>query len=279
MQLHHLLLAAWLRLEVGPRSAQDRLREHGAYLDTRLRNAGLNWLARLARRALAQLLGETPAADDAAMPFFIGAAQDRWREALASIVALGSGPAGKQERGAAQRPPDLDRERRCQELPHHRHRAARTKGQLARPGQGQAGVAGHADQAQGLADARRRRAARGAARGLRQQPFLDTALAAAALVRHPHVAWASEPQRFIEVAEALPALEVMTRGEHIAFRLVDPLLAPPAKSNDDDSPYHYVSPREQEASERARQTLLIPTAATARASCARRRRSCVWPSW
>ena len=100
-QLQHLLLAAWLRIELAPRSAQDRLREHGAYLETRLRNAGLLWMARLTRRAVAQLLNEAPAADDAAMPFFIGAAQDRWREALASIVALGSGPAGKHDAGAA----------------------------------------------------------------------------------------------------------------------------------------------------------------------------------
>jgi superfamily II DNA or RNA helicase len=255
-QLLHLLLAAWLRIEVSPRSAQDRLREHGAYLDTRLRNAGLNWLARLTRRAVAQLLGEPPAADDAAMPFFIGAAQDRWREALASIVALGSGPSGKRDASA-----EGDRliwtvsvdAKSCRitaieplEQKASSRGLGKTKPVTLTTLIKRKDLPTH--------DAAVLRAV------LRQdfgnKPFLDTALAAAALVRHPHVAWASDPQRFIEVAEALPALEVMTRGAHIAFRLVDPLLALPDKNNDDNG-YSYVSPREQVASERARQTLLI----------------------
>jgi superfamily II DNA or RNA helicase len=255
-QLLHLLLAAWLRIEVSPRSAQDRLREHGAYLDTRLRNAGLNWLARMARRAVAQLLNEAPVADDAAMPFFIGAAQDRWREALASIVALGSGPAGKREASA-----EGDRliwtvtvdAKSCRITAiEPLEQKANTRGLGKTKPVTLATLIKRKDLP--THDAAVLRAV------LRQdfgnKPFLDTALAAAALVRHPHVAWASDPQRFIEVAEALPALEVMTRGEHIAFRLVDPLLAP-ADNKDDDDRYLYVSPREQTASERARQTLLI----------------------
>ena len=255
-QLHHLLLAAWLRIEIAPRSAQDRLREHGAYLETRLRHAGLLWLARLARRAVAQLLGEPAAADDAAMPFFIGAAQDRWREALASIVALGSGPAGKREAGTAGDrliwTVSVDAKSCRITAIEPLEQKASTRGL----GKTKPVTLGTLIKRKDLPthDAAVLRAV------LRQdfgnKPFLDTALAAAALVRHPHVAWASDPQRFIEVAEALPALEVMTRGEHIAFRLVDPLLALPDKNNDDDG-YSYVSPREQVASERARQTLLI----------------------
>jgi superfamily II DNA or RNA helicase len=254
-QLQHLLLAAWLRIDVSPRSAQDRLREHGAYLETRLRNAGLNWLARLTRRALAQLLGETPATEDAAMPFFIGAAQDRWREALASIVALGHGPAGKRDASAEGDrliwtvTVDATSCRITAIEPLEQKASTRGLGK-AKPVT-LATLVKRKDLP--THDAAVLRAV------LRQdfgnKPFLDTALAAAALVRHPHVAWASDPQRFIEVAEALPALEVMTRGEHIAFRLVDPLLALPARSEDER--YSYVSPREQVANERARQTLLI----------------------
>ncbi len=256
MQLHHLLLAAWLRIEVAPRSARDRLREHGAYLETRLRNVGLDWLARMARRALAQLLNEAPVAEDAAMPFFIGAAQDRWREALASIVALGSGPAGKQERGA-----EGDRLIWTVSVDAKSCRITTIEPleqKVSTRGLGKAKPVSLATLIKRTDlpthDAAVLRAV------LRQdfgnKPFLDLALAAAALVRHPHVAWPNDPQRFIEVAEALPALEVMTRGEHIGFRLVDPLLAPPAKESDNDF-YNYVSPRELQASERARQTLLI----------------------
>ncbi len=260
-QLHHLLLAAWLRIDVAPRSAQDRLREHGAYLETRLRNAGLLWLARMTRRATAQLLGGAPTADDAAMPFFIGAAQDRWREALASIVALGSGPSGRPESGAAGDrliwtvTVDAKTCRITAIEPLEQKASTRGLGK-AKPVT-LATLIKRKDLP--THDAAVLRAVLREDYGNR--PFLDTALAAAALVRHPHVAWASEPQRFIEVVEALPALEVMTRGEHIAFRLLDPLLAPTGKreddESDDDDRYDYVSPRAQAAKDRARQTLLI----------------------
>ena len=55
------------------------------------------------------------------------------------------------------------------------------------------------------------------------RPVLDIVEAAPALVRHPCVAWEREPTRFIEVNEGLPALEIMTQGEHIGFRLLDPV--------------------------------------------------------
>ncbi len=266
-QLQHLLLAAWLRIEPGPRSARDRLREHGAYLDARLRNAGLSWLARLARRAVAQLLAQAPDADDAAMPFFIGAAQDRWREALASIVALGSGPAGKREATAAG-----DRLIWTVTVDAKSHRinaieALEQKASARGLGKAKAVTLATLIKRKDLPthDAAVLRAVLREDYGNR--PFLDTALAAVALVRHPHVAWANDPQRFIEVTESLPLLEVMTRGEHIAFRLVDPLLVAPAdKKNSDDEDdddddfddlYGFISPRQRNARDRSRQTLLI----------------------
>ena len=55
------------------------------------------------------------------------------------------------------------------------------------------------------------------------RPVLDIVEAAPALVRHPFVAWEREPTRFIEISEGLPALEIMTQGDHIGFRLLDPV--------------------------------------------------------
>ena len=260
-QLHHLLLAAWLRIDPGQRSARERLQEHAAFLEARLRNAGLLWLARLTRRAAAQLLGEPPAADDAAMPFFIGAAQDRWREALASIVALGSGPAGKRDAGAAS-----DRLIWTVSVDAKSFRIGSIEALEQKASTRGLGKAKPVTLATLLKrkdlpthDAAVLRAVLREDFGNR--PFLDIALAAAALVRHPCVAWAEEPQRFIDVVEALPALEVMTRGDQIGFRLVDPLLAPDSKSNDDDDLDAYVSLRLQQATDRARQTLLVPDGA------------------
>ena len=59
------------------------------------------------------------------------------------------------------------------------------------------------------------------------RPVLDLVDAAPALVRHPFVAWQREPTRFIEVSEGLPALEIMTQGEHIIFAC-STRCAPPA---------------------------------------------------
>ena len=236
-QLQHLLLAAWLRIDPGQRSARERLTEHAAFLETRLRNAGLHWLARLARRAAAQLLGEPPAPDDAAMPFFIGAAQDRWREALASIIALGSGPAGKRDAGAASDrliwTVSVDAKSfRIQTIEALEQKAS-TRGLGKAKPVTLATLLKRKDLP--THDAALLRAVLREDFGNR--PFLDLSLAAAALVRHPHVAWASAPLQFIDVVEALPALEVMSRGEQIGFRLVDPLLAPEAKVEDDDDLY------------------------------------------
>jgi superfamily II DNA or RNA helicase len=68
---------------------------------------------------------------------------------------------------------------------------------------------------------------------------LDIATAAPALVRHPHVAWERDPTQFIEVVESMPALEIMTQGEHITFRLLDPVRSAKQKTdeaNDDFLP-------------------------------------------
>ncbi len=257
--LHHLLLAAWLRVESGERAERARLREHCSHLEARYRSAGLQWLARLVRRAAAQLLGDEPAAEDAAMPFFIGAAQDAWREALASIIALGAGPGGRaRERGAASDrliwTVRVDERYRIVEIAAFEQKAG------ARGGLGKAKPVTLANLVK-----RKDLPAHDAAvlRAVREdfgsRLFLSAALAAPALVHHPHVAWSNEPLHFIEVEETLPAIEVMTRGESIAFRLVDPVLPGPESGDGlDDEDFAYVSPRVRQAKQQARQTMLIP---------------------
>ncbi|MDE2299862.1 MAG: hypothetical protein KGK18_17055, partial [Burkholderiales bacterium] len=219
--LHHLLLAAWLRVDV---AAPDALRAHAQTLSRIFEHAGMDWLAQLARRAAAALLGEAAAPADAAAPFFIGAAQDRWREALASILALG-GEAAAAPRGRAAAAHDrliwvvgVTQDGRIRTL---------------EPMEQKAGVRGLGKPREvSLAtlikrkdlpthDAAVLRAVEREAYGNR--PVLDVVAAAPALVGHPCVAWVRDPTQFIEVAEALPALEIMTKGEHITFRLLDPV--------------------------------------------------------
>ena len=218
--LHHLLLAAWLRVEV---PAPTALRAHAQALSGDFEAAGLAWLALLTRRAAASLLGEPAAAADAGAPFFIGAAQDSWREALASIVALGAGT------GAARGPGSSVQDRLIWIV------TVSDDGRITalEPLEQKAGVRGLGKPKEvSLATLAKRKdlPAHDAAllRAVEREtysnrPQLDLASAAPALVRHPCVAWRREPTQFIEISESLPTLEIMTQGEHITFRLTDPV--------------------------------------------------------
>ncbi len=219
--LHHLLLAAWLRIEV---AKPAELRAHAHRLAEEYDEAGMAWSARLVRRAAASLLGEAPAAADAGAAFFVGAAQDSWREALASILALGGAAADTTRSVSA-----AVQDRLIWVV------SAGADGRISaiEPMEQKAGVRGLGKpKAVALATLAKRKdlPTHDAAmlRALRREdygnrPVLDIVEAAPALVRHPCVAWEREPTRFIEVNEGLPALEIMTQGEHIGFRLLDPV--------------------------------------------------------
>ncbi len=219
--LHHLLLAAWLRIEP---QAPDKVRAHALALTAQFAAANLAWLAQLTRRAAAMLLGEAPAAADANAPFFVGQAQDRWREALAAILALGGGAPGA-AKGSSKAEADrliwvvrIGADSRIESIePMEQKRGVRG---LSKPKPTSlATLIKRKDLV--THDAALLRAVRREDFGNR--PVLDVVTAAPALVRHPFVAWEHDPTQFIEVSEALPALEIMTQGEDITFRLLDPV--------------------------------------------------------
>jgi len=249
--LHHLLLAAWLRVGV---KAPLELREHAQALALQFEQVGMVWPAWLVRRAAASLLGEPPAAEDAGAAFFIGQAQDSWREALASIVALGEGAAG----------PARSREGALQDRLIWVVRAG-SNGRIdtLEPWEQKAGVRG-LGKAKPVSLAtliKRKDLTTHDAAVLRaveredfgNRPVLDIATAAPALVGHPCVAWVRDPTQFIEVSESLPLLEIMTQGEHITFRLLDPLRNPAS----DEALDELLPPRWQVQRARLRNILLL----------------------
>ena len=225
-QLDHWLLAAWLG-HAPPRP--EVFRPHAAQLAATYNAAGLPWLAALTRRAAAQLLGEPADAADATLPFPIAPPTDRWREALNAIVALGPVGGSAAAPGAAAmadrlvwmvQTDALGRVRRIE--PWEQKAGARGLGK-PKP----ASLASLAKRA----DLPAHDAA--VLRALKKLPFggklaLDKLQAVQALVRHPHVAWHDAPGQFIEVAESLPQLEVLTRGDHLQFRVLDPIRPEPA---------------------------------------------------
>ena len=220
MQLNHLLLAAWL----GHKPANPVvLGAHADGLAVAYDNASLPWLAMMTRRSTALLLGRPASPADAAAPFPIGAPVDRWREALNAIVALGAvggavaaGPGAQADKLIWTVSADaLGRVRKIEPL----EQKAGARG-LGKP------------KAVSLASLAKRTglAAQDAAvlRAVKKQPFggklyLDKSQAVLALVRHPNAAWADAPLQPIEVAEALPQLEVLTRGAFLQFKVIDPV--------------------------------------------------------
>jgi superfamily II DNA or RNA helicase len=221
-QLSHLLLAAWLDHKPAHPAV---LATHAAGLAQAFEASGQPWLAMMTRRAAALLLGQPDLPADAALPFPIGAPVDRWREALNAIVALGAVGGGAAATAASGQQPDrliwtvtadtLGRVRKIEPL--EQKSGARGLGK-PKP----ASLAGLAKRA----DLPAHDAA--VLRALKKQPFggrlvIDKLQAVQALVRHPHVAWAEAPLQFIELAEALPMLEVLTRGDQLQFKVIDPI--------------------------------------------------------
>ena len=219
-QLAHLLLAAWL----GHQPAHPAvLAGHAKALAEGFTGAGLPWLARMTRRSSAMLLATAVQADDAAIPFPIGAPAARWREALNAIVALGpvGGAAGAGAATVADRlvwaitTDALGRVRKVAPL----EQKAGVRGLGKAKAASLSGLAKRSDLP-----------AHDAAvlRALKKLPYggklvIDQIQAVQALVRHPHVVWAEAPARFIELSESLPHLEVLTRGEFLQFRVIDPI--------------------------------------------------------
>ena len=231
-QLTHWLLGAWLghRPPDGPAFEVEARSITNAYDD-----AGLPWLAMLVRRSAALLLDRPPLPDDAAQPFPVGAPTDRWREALNAIVALGAVGGA-----AAAASPDAPADRLIWTV------LADAQGRVRRvePLEQKAGARGLGKPKPASLAALAKRTdlpAHDAAvlRAVKKLPYggrltLDKTQAVQALVRHPHVAWADAPLEPVEVSESLPQLEVLTRGEHLQFKVLDPIRPDDAAANDDE---------------------------------------------
>jgi superfamily II DNA or RNA helicase len=252
--LHHLMLAAWLRVEV---TEPTDLRNHANRLADEFEAAELMWLARMTRRAAACLLKEAPLPGDASLPFFVGEQQDSWRDALAAILALDDSDSGAATKGKEGTQPDrliwvvnTDTDGRINHLEPMEQKAG-VRG-LGKPKPVSLAVllkrkdlATH--------DAALLRAVERDDHGARMS--LDIATAAPALVRHPHVAWERDPTLFIEVVESMPALEIMTQGEHITFRLLDPVRS--AKQKNDEANDDFLPQKWRLQRQRMRNIMLL----------------------
>jgi superfamily II DNA or RNA helicase len=257
--LHHLLLGAWLRVGV---AVPASLRAHALALAGEFDAAKMHWLAQLARRAADSLLDEPAAPTDTDAPFFIGPAQDSWREALASILALGG-----DSPVAAQRKRTTDLQDRLIWVV---NAGADGRIKSIEPMEQKAGVRGLGKPkpvALSSLIKRKELPAHDAAvlRTIEREeygnrPVIDVVAAVQALVRHPCVAWERDPTQFIEIVEAMPALESMAVGDDITFRLLDPVRTPQHKL--EEAKDEMLPQRWRQARQRLRNVMLLADSST-----------------
>ena len=217
-----ILLSAWLGSEAiskagdpGPAVAWG---DSIAELRRRLQACRLPALLHLLAGAEGVLHGRPPPSR-----FFIAGADQKWREVLSALQALGEQPSGDSNDqstrllwelaiGSDGEPLDI--------CPLEQKRTQRGWGKprtvsLTR-------IAGN----QQLAphDAKVARALR-PLRGYSNRYHLDLAAALVALVGHPGIVLAEAPEQLIELTESNPELELLRQGEHFVMRVEPPLRA------------------------------------------------------
>ena len=228
---HRVLLAAWLNMPANGWTAENAIALQETLVDARH-----FWLARLVHQACARLeLASPPIAAKVApdtsepAPFF-GGAREVWRDALAAITALGEaglkGPDKTAPGATLVWQLRLDTEGRVEDVsPFERVHGPRG---WSRPKAiSLARIKKHA-----RLDARDAAVAR-AIESERHSAalWLDPVAAAQALVQHPTVRFAEEPEQFVELTESLPSLEVRRRpgtagaADNFVFHIDPPLLA------------------------------------------------------
>ena len=190
-----------------------------AALGRALGQTGLAWLAGQVRSAERVLAGLPPES-----PFFVAGASDAWRDALAAIAALGAEPSAD---GAAQPATRLlwaircDRDGRVLAVDVLEQKRGARDWNKARPVP-LSRLVRHAELP--AEDARVARAVR-TTRGYAASLAIDVAAAAGALVGHPRVLMADDPEHFVELVEEQPEVRFETVDGHWVLRFEPDLVA------------------------------------------------------
>jgi superfamily II DNA or RNA helicase len=215
--LWRLLLAAWL----GPATVRDKNGTSGwesdwRALDATLTRCGMEWLHTQAANAVAVLRGEP-----ATPGFFIGQPLERWQEVLLALQALADEPQHESTPDATRLLwlIDADAQGRLHAVQPYEQKIGKRG-----PGKPKAASLGKIAAGRNLSpwDAR-------VARSIRKDRYaaaghrMDRVQAIAALVGHPCVAFADQPETLIELSEGTPELELTREGDSIRLA-VWPLL-------------------------------------------------------
>ena len=241
-ELWRLLLAAWLgRDALASRQAKGRFDDNVAAfvraLKDRLGPCRLNWLAAQVDAAAAVLRGQDPPGG-----FFVSGQGEQWRDVLAALQALGAEKAGAGEESAATRivwAIRIGRHSALEDIePFEQKRGARG---WSRPKPlSLAKIAGNEKLPPW--DAKVARAVR-QDRAHARRYHLDRPAAIVALIGHPAVALASDPEQTVELTEGTPELEVLRQGERYVMRVTPELRA----DKDAEDRYYWDTEERREA--------------------------------
>jgi len=217
--LWRLLLAAWL----GPATLGNKNSARGweadwQALDTTLTRCGMQWLHAQARAAALVLRGEPAPAG-----FFVGQPVERWQEVLLALQALTEEPRNEAAADSTRLLwlIEADQDGRLETIEPHEQKIGKRG-----PGKPRPVSLGKIASARSLSpwDAR-------VARAIRKDRYaltgyrIDIAEAISALVGHPVMAFADQPQTLVELSEGTPELELTRDGDAIRLAVWPPLHA------------------------------------------------------
>ena len=218
--LWRVLLAAWLGMDA-MRGADKSYRIAIANMAQKqmlhLKNGGFLWLAEMAEGAINIISGKEPSPG-----FFVAGKGEHWREVLSALQSLGSDTPAKSEKGEAMRfiwmiaIGDDGALNDIQAMVQKNGARGWSKARAISLSK----ISGNPQLSSW--DAKVANCIRSDKYG-RDSSYIDLPNAVQALIGHPAVVLASNPEQFIELSEGTPEIEVIHKGDKITLKVTPPL--------------------------------------------------------
>ncbi len=227
--LWRVLLAAWLGPDAlnfsSKKIADEQLFALAKMQSSHLKHCHYDWLANMADAALAIFNKQEPPAG-----FFVAGKSERWREVLSALQSLSAEKAAPTDAATASRllwAISIGKAGSLESIePLEQKRGAR--GWNKPKPIALSKIAG--DKHLSPWDAKVARAIRQSHHGARYAT-LDLSVALTALVGHPAVVLAHRPEHLIDLAEGIPELEVIKKGDKVTLKITPSLRAVEPESN------------------------------------------------
>jgi superfamily II DNA or RNA helicase len=258
--LWRVLLAAWLGMDAlrgADKSYRIAIANMAQNQMLHLKNCGLFWLADMAEGAINIISGKEPPPG-----YFVAGKAEHWREVLSALQSLGSDAPTKAESGESSRfvwMIDIAKNGALKIIqPLEQKRGARGWGKAKAIAISK--ISGNPRLTPW--DAKVANCIRTEKFG-RRTAVLDLPNAVQALLGHPAVVLASNPEQIVELSAGTPEIEVIHKGDKITLKVTPPL----RESTVDTERYYYDADEKREAEALRLITLVQDTAQRVRLIC------------